>query len=314
MENRFSEWIKDPSSLEGVAADKLVQSLERYPFFATPRMLLAKHRELKGDPAFQDSVHRAAVYCRSRSRFRDWLEGEGVVTQGNTELELQDIGPVGPIVQESPEAAAVAMDKVLESGQGDQSPFPPETSARESGQAVGEPSESVDETIEKRTQFVDDGSTRSFGAWLASISDKSVEEAPEAEAGDNKTVNSEAAVKESLLGGAASKPLADHDSQAVPRPVAPAEDMGVLSGLIIKQRQKAQELREAAASPVNKPPAKTNASNGPQTETYASILAAQGKFDRARAIYEVLSLKNPDKSSYFAGLIDDLDKRSGDGE
>jgi hypothetical protein len=246
------------------------------------------------------------------------------------------------------------MDKVLESGQDDQSVSPPEGAAKEPDPVVVEPSESTDETIpapvldpepsepelgkpvgeepvlqsevgvadasesdesiESRTQFVDDGSTRSFSEWLASVSGTSVEEAPESGAGDGRAEISEPAGEESLLGGAGSRPLADHDPQAAPRPVAPAEDMGVLSGLISKQRQKAQELRGAAASPVNKPPARATGFNDPQTETYASILAAQGKFDRARAIYEALSLKNPDKSSYFAGLIDELDKRSGDGE
>ena len=422
MENRFSEWIKDPSSLEGVSADKLVQSLERYPYFATPRMLLAKHRELKGDPAYQDSVHRAAVYCRSRSRFRDWLEGEGAIAQHSAELELQDIGPVETIPEETPDAAVEVMDQVLERGESDladsdqaessnvvddpvlsdpqvdeqaaaettedatvedESPQTVEApalteesttpeaestgiTAEEPGEDVAVADQVVEDTIpepavdsevsdtessepelteplddedssqsdlegavseeaqsaevnraeedEPGSQFVDDGSTRSFSEWLASVSTAAREEDSETDAAAAVAQDStEPSKEESILKGAGSKPLADHDPQATPRPVAPAEDMGVLSGLIAKQRQKAQELR-GSAGPVSKASARAAGFNDPQTETYASILAAQGKFDRARAIYEALSLKNPDKSSYFAGLIDELDKRSGDGE
>lgn len=42
------------------------------------------------------------------------------------------------------------------------------------------------------------------------------------------------------------------------------------------------------------------------SETYATILASQGEKERAKEIYMQLSLKNPEKSSYFAFLIGQL--------
>jgi hypothetical protein len=42
------------------------------------------------------------------------------------------------------------------------------------------------------------------------------------------------------------------------------------------------------------------------TETMADVLAKQGMRDRARAVYEKLSLLNPDKSAYFAAKIEQL--------
>jgi hypothetical protein len=42
------------------------------------------------------------------------------------------------------------------------------------------------------------------------------------------------------------------------------------------------------------------------TETMAEVLAKQGMTDRARIVYEKLSLLNPDKSAYFAAKIEQL--------
>jgi hypothetical protein len=44
----------------------------------------------------------------------------------------------------------------------------------------------------------------------------------------------------------------------------------------------------------------------PVTETMAEVLAKQGMTDRARVVYEKLSLLNPDKSAYFAAKIEQL--------
>jgi hypothetical protein len=44
----------------------------------------------------------------------------------------------------------------------------------------------------------------------------------------------------------------------------------------------------------------------PITETMAEVLAKQGMPDRARIVYEKLSLLNPDKSAYFATKIEQL--------
>ena len=42
------------------------------------------------------------------------------------------------------------------------------------------------------------------------------------------------------------------------------------------------------------------------TEAMAEVLAKQGMRERARAVYEKLSLLNPDKRAYFAAKIEQL--------
>ncbi len=45
------------------------------------------------------------------------------------------------------------------------------------------------------------------------------------------------------------------------------------------------------------------------TETMAEVLAKQGMRERARVVYEKLSLLNPGKSAYFAAKIEQLNTR-----
>ena len=54
---------------------------------------------------------------------------------------------------------------------------------------------------------------------------------------------------------------------------------------------------------------RTQSNNGIYTETLASIYAEQGYFEQARDIYSKLLLKFPKKSSYFAALISEMDKK-----
>ncbi len=70
----------------------------------------------------------------------------------------------------------------------------------------------------------------------------------------------------------------------------------VKSGEVLDQ----EDLSKRAKPPVS----------GLVTESFAKILTKQGKHAKARAIYETLMAKNPEKSAYFAAKISELDQQN----
>jgi hypothetical protein len=91
-------------------------------------------------------------------------------------------------------------------------------------------------------------------------------------------------------------------------------DFQQLDSLIARQRElRARQLgsRESRHSGQTNGPAMqpTGPDDARMTQTYAGILAAQGKWAEAEAIYQALRLRYPEKSGFFASLIQALQEK-----
>ena len=65
---------------------------------------------------------------------------------------------------------------------------------------------------------------------------------------------------------------------------------------------------ESFSAPVASGALTASGAGEPASETLARIYADQGLYDRAIAVYEKLILLYPEKSAYFAALIDKLNQ------
>ena len=82
------------------------------------------------------------------------------------------------------------------------------------------------------------------------------------------------------------------------------EDLRVIDNFVHSIKEKKAELK--TSSVIDRAERSLENSNEIVTETLAKILTAQNKYQSAISMYEKLSLKLPDKSHYFAALINEL--------
>lgn len=90
------------------------------------------------------------------------------------------------------------------------------------------------------------------------------------------------------------------------------EEQLALIEQFIKKEPRIQPIRtNISAEEVEDLSERSTTMKGPLlTESYAKILSRQGRFEQAIEVYHKLIAKNPEKSSYFATKIVELEKKS----
>lgn len=93
-----------------------------------------------------------------------------------------------------------------------------------------------------------------------------------------------------------------------PKPADPHRSKQIIDRFIEKD-PRITPSRSTFFSPVNMAKRSVQETDDLASETLARIYATQGNFQKAIHLYELLSLKFPEKSSYFASLIEELKKK-----
>ncbi len=349
----------------------LREQISQYPWFAAPRILLARRDAHLDHPNAKSSLSSAAVYAFSRARLKAFLEGD-LDPELSALLEQDGLRPATaepepekkpepaeepeeapePAAEPEPEKKPEPADKPKEAPEPASEPEPekepePADKPEEAPEPAAEPEPEVErepviepeqdkepspmvepeaaheQSPEMTAAQPQDSPARSFRDWLkmfpASAGTEqnpstTVEEKLAAEAIQPEE-RPEQAPAELEDGRHKEFSSAPHLTESIPQ-LSLYEDSDELSSLIQRQRELHGKQRSGGVK-LARQSSDMEAENAeqvrtyPQTETFAKILAAQGKWQEAEALYQALSLRYPEKSGFFALQIQELQSRRG---
>jgi len=292
----FNRYLKNPSLLDGSTVDDLWALVKEYPYFQMGRMLLARNLHNIGHEAYPLALRLAAAYAGDRSKLKMLIDGSPVpVKSVFGEIETKDSTPAEiAVTEEMPVASpgeiletetilSVQKEEVV-----DQDVIPGEISTALPTENQSTVTTEVAETevgsreveIEqvKHNPLID-----SIFMRLSSI--EVTEPEPET----------------------AFTPAEDPEPEEIPDPKTLARNE--LVDRFIREEPRISAPKREFFSPEDKARQSTSLPEDLVSETLAKIYEQQGLFNMAVKIYEKLMLLIPEKSSYFAARIDEIEKK-----
>lgn len=285
-QDQFYTWLKDPSTMNAESISQLKEIVDRFPYFATAQMMLAKNLKQENHIDQQKQIQIAAVMVPNRALFRKYLldqlpliadrvtEPVLVETETKSEHQPEEVSQeenILSVVSASQDDEVTTTEEVEASMETVETKFPdeliPEPILYQIETAELPEAPPVIETEKPEPPEL------SFAEWLAYTEGKEFSGSDQIE-----TKETIAETKESI----SNVELIDH---------------------FLSQQTEAPKKRAEFFNP-HKNAAKSNAGDFTVvSETLANIYFEQEKYELAKQAYEALSLKYPEKSVYFAARL-----------
>lgn len=302
---KLYSYLKDQSQLEPNNLAEIEKLTKEFPYFQTAHLLYAISSKKNDASAFQRSIKKTAIVAVSRNHLYDLL-------YNNKTIEIkEEVKPVkvqsDVVILELPEEKKIKElpiledKKVVEETLVEKKEIDVPLTKEEKKVDINEQVEReikkdvVEAFVEKEILHTNEAHKKEirlpkdadFAGWLKFIKEKNeegVEEVIETKVEDTETK------EEKLKKKAHQKSIIDK---------------------IIDSDPKAIRINKEAKFFVADQKAKESLLENEElvTETLAKIYALQGNINKAIRAYQILSLKYPNKSAYFASLIEDLRKK-----
>ncbi len=315
----FSRYIKDPAQMQSSALAELSQLVKDFPYFQPAHLLLTLASKKFDTNIYQQSLKKTAIVATSRTRLFELiaeLEGKGVEEQvliGNRGEELQSAKTTEKKEKDTKELQflKIAEEEALR----EEETKAPETQKSEDVQKndnkkeareeketeAGEQVEKeisrqvvsvlVEKQLQRAVKQEETGPAQvpgSFGDWLAYMKKNN----------GQPYFEIEKAVNEEKQRQGAPQPSQDELKQ---------KKRAIIDEIIDKNPGHIRIKEESRFfSPETRAKESLLENEHLVTETLARIFALQGNTGKAIRAYQILSLKYPQKSAYFAGLIKQL--------
>ena len=285
----FNRYLKDPSLLDSQTVDELWSLVKEYPYFQVARMLLARNLYNTGHEAYPIALRLAAAYAGDRSKLK-------ILIEGNTAAENIAIGEINNEVlgNQIPETTASEI-QIAEIS---------EISEEELHDNLNE-NEYVEEAIETAI-----GSSEETNDVIPEI--LSDHEPEVVKILHNPLIDN---IFSRLSGVTITEPEAvvtrfpENETKEQELPPKEVSARNELVDRFIREEPRISAHRHEFYNPEDKARQSTSLPEDLVSETLAKIYEQQGLYSMSVKIYEKLMLLIPEKSSYFAAQINEIDKK-----
>jgi len=308
----FISYVNDPGSLDKETLAELDELLKSFPYFQTAHLLYLKNLYNFGHIRFDTQLKISSLYVADRRKLYELLhEGEekGKETEVTEETgEKEEKGGAGRRAQSAERMEGMKgtgeTEETDEKGEGGDDLFVLDHDAPE-GETVGE----VDKT----------GAEQEGAADLLELDlpDKDKEEhgsGTEKGPAKKKTIDVDPSLPAYAFGDWLGYFEMDggeaQEEKGEKRPEDEIIDRFIRTQprIVPRKQEEKQEKQESSGVPEPEEVRKSTEEKGLFTETLARIYLQQGYYTKAIHIYEKLSLKYPEKSSYFATQIEKINR------
>lgn len=284
-------YLKDNAKLKAADGDALKSFVDQYPFSGLLQLIYCKYLQLNNDIKLEQQLEKCALVVNDRKRVYELL----FQTQLQEQIAEQEVRVEAPIISTS-EKPQIDTEKIIK----ETDPVLPADNA--SVQEKEELPLIVEEQNKEETKTLDELEknilTEAVNASIqVDISEYEFDE----------EIEEEKTTKDSIEQNQENE--ADEERSFInwfDRPMVPEKKQQSSKNLIddfLKDSNNKERIKKEVFSPTNMAKMSLVANNQFVTETLATIYAKQGQIEKAIEIYKQLSLKNPEKKTFFASRI-----------
>ncbi len=312
----FNRYLKDPSLLDNRSVDELWALVKEYPYFSVARMLLARNLLNNGHDAYPLSLRLAAAYAGDRSKLKMLIEGNPLFFADQPDETLYaEVLSDDPIIINDIILAEeiVGSHKNTETEPEDYVDLETESAPSPLAGVNDDKREAVqtldDETVEAANELVDSSISQDAEIVQEGVSLHQSED----------TVIQLNPILNTIFSRLSAVPLPWPEPETEERSVkiiVSGNDTNegiiarnILVDKFIREEPRISSPKREFYNPEDIARQSTSMPEDLVSETLAKIYDQQGLYSMAIKIYEKLMLLIPEKSSYFAAQIKEIEKK-----
>ena len=313
----FADYLKQPAKLYQLPYQELKNLATEYPYVANIHLLLVLKSKIENDPKYPQYLHQLSARTFDRAQLQQLIQKEltrlaELQTEPEEKLELKGLEELQEqllewVVEPTDQSETEAVSRVAQIP--DEPPsIPPKSEEME--EVKTDSRTDPDLTVPAPKEPVSEPQTSSeatpYKPAAALLEDISAMVGIIAQLTVNQTAEKQIESKEVILNPQGSPlPKASFSSWS-------QREAGKKKDRLARLRKKIKAEPRTTDKPTAKKIARRSIQDSPGlvSETLAKLLAEQGQHKKAIKMYERLSLLFPQKSRYFAGIIENLKQKS----